>query len=248
MEKKLNYLIGILILILTWQIAALMINNEIILPTLISVTNRLKVILFTNGTYSIILITIKRLFYGLIISFIFAFVMSFCTNHFETLKEITTPFITILKAIPNVSIIIIVLIWFGSEKAVSVIPMLIIFPIFYEALTTGFDAIEIEYKEMTRIYSSNYLFNYFYIYLPLMKSYLVIACKNALSLGMKVTVMAEVMTQVQIGIGKRIYMEKLNLDMASVIAWTLIIIVLLAVFEFGLNILFRERKIKEDVN
>ena len=70
------------------------------------------------------------------------------------------------------------------------------------------------------------------VYLPLGRSALLSSFLSIVALGFKVGVMAEILSQVSLGIGKKMQYAKLNVDLASVLAWTiwLLLIVNIVVF------------------
>ena len=69
------------------------------------------------------------------------------------------------------------------------------------------------------------------IYIPLMKSAVVSSLISASSLAFKVGVMAEILGQVQTGIGRQIQLARLDIDLASVMAWTIWLILIVFVFD-----------------
>jgi len=233
-------IVSVIGLIAMYHVVSTSIHNSILLPSISDISNSLYVILITNRFVESIVITLTRVVYAMLISFVISFVLAFIANQIPNARYLLEPINKVLKSIPNISFIIIALVWFGSAKTVIIIPFLIIVPLIYDSFILGYDAIDTTYKEMVMIYSNKKIINYFTIYIPLMRTNIYIAIKNALSLAMKVIVMAEVITQVQLGIGRRMYLAKINLEMDYVIAWTILIILFLFVFDTILDYLFKK--------
>ena len=70
--------------------------------------------------------------------------------------------------------------------------------------------------------------------IPLLYSYLIASFSSGIGLAFKVGVMAEILGQVNNGIGKKLQWSYLNIDMIGVFAWTLWLILLLLVLEKGI--------------
>jgi NitT/TauT family transport system permease protein len=59
--------------------------------------------------------------------------------------------------------------------------------------------------------------------------------KGALSLGFKVGVMAEILGQVQPGLGYLMHIARINFETADVFAYTAIMIIIVVIIEKGMN-------------
>ncbi len=70
-----------------------------------------------------------------------------------------------------------------------------------------------------------------YIYRPALRPYLISGCRVALGMGWKSGVAAEVIGVPSHSIGEKLYMAKIYLSTADLFAWTLVIIVISALFE-----------------
>ena len=70
-----------------------------------------------------------------------------------------------------------------------------------------------------------------FIYLPALVPYLVNGCRIALGMSWKSGAAAEVIGLPEHSIGEHLYMAKIYLETADLFAWTLVIILVSAVFE-----------------
>ena len=62
------------------------------------------------------------------------------------------------------------------------------------------------------------------------------ALKTGVGMGFKVCVMAEILSQVRIGIGREMNYGRLNLDISSVFAWTILLILISTLLQKLLDI------------
>lgn len=72
---------------------------------------------------------------------------------------------------------------------------------------------------------------YAFIYLPALVPYLISGCRIALGMSWKSGAAAEVIGLPEHSIGEHLYMAKIYLETADLFAWTLVIILVSAVFE-----------------
>lgn len=154
--------------------------------------------------------------------------LSFKSKLFE---DIFTPVLVLSRSIPNISYILIVLVWFNSEMSSAIICFLILFPTIYSSLYNGWKDIDDELLSVMRLYQTSFIYRVRKVYFPLLKSSIYASIANGLSLACKVGIMAEIFSQVQIGIGRQMNLCRLNFDMIGLFAWTGWIVILLVFLE-----------------
>ncbi|MEW6698557.1 MAG: ABC transporter permease subunit [Bacillota bacterium] len=150
------------------------------------------------------------------------------------LHYLLNPLVVTIKATPTVSIILLALIWLDTERAPILIGLLIIFPILYTSIATGIQDVDAKLVEMSKMYQVKKSSMVRELYLPSMLPYLLSASSTALGLNLKVIITAEVLSQPNISMGTSLQMEKVYLNTAGVFAWTLIAILIAALFDYVL--------------
>ena len=145
------------------------------------------------------------------------------------IRRLIEPLEVIVKTIPNLSYIMIFLIWLGSEGSVMVTSFCVLFPVFYTAVLLSQDLLDSELQDVLRCYPERSVSVFWKVRLPQALPHLLAAMKTGFGLGLRVCVMAEVLTQVRIGIGRQMsYAARIALDMTGLFAWTLWIILISA--------------------
>ena len=139
----------------------------------------------------------------------------------------------ILKSIPNISYILIVLILTNSETAVTLISFMILFPMIYANVLTGMKHFDQDLRDVIRLYPENLWRMIFKVYLPLLKNYLFASLMSGLGLVFKVGIMAEILGSAPSGLGRQFQICRLNLDMVGIYAWTIWVVLFLALIEWG---------------
>ena len=244
---KKEYFITILLLTGIWYFGAFIVHNDILIPFPHEVFVKSLSILVNSKYYQAILATIFRVTKGFLLSLVLALVCSILANEKPFIARLFAPIFLITKTIPNISYIIICLIWFGSEGAVSVVTFMILFPVFYTAFKNSLDMEEQHLKDVDVLYSSSFVEKIVHRLLPSLILTILTTSKTAFSLGFKVGIMAEILGQIRYGIGKQLYYAKINLDTTSLLAWTLIIIFISLMIEYLFNQLITLRLKEEQI-
>lgn len=228
-----------------WQVISMVVNHSIILPSFIDVVIRLFNILGNYSVYVHLFYTLIRVILGVIIAFGLSLSLSILAYDFKTIKYILSPFIIVSKTIPNITYILLVLIWFTRELSVLVVTTLILFPVLYMQITTALLEINPELLELLKLYPETYYYRLIKVILPLIKISLFEGLKGALSLGFKIGVMAEILGQVQPGLGYLMHISRMNFETVDLFAYTAIMIWVVIVIEKTLNQIKLRLNVKE---
>ncbi len=237
-KKVLNSLytaLSILAFIGVWKAISVILNKEILVPSPETTLSSLIHLLGQQYFWTAAGHTLLRTFTGFAIALVSALVMGILAGFFKPLYYFFKPFNVIVKAMPTMSIILLALIWLNSEKAPLLVGFLIIFPILYGNVLEGIHNIDGQLIEMAAFYKVRKRRIITELYLPSISSYLFAASTAALGLNLKVMISAEVLSQPVFAIGRQLQMEKIYLNTANVFAWTTVVIVLVALFDYGLK-------------
>jgi len=233
-----RYLIGgssILFLFILWMIFAGTIDNPYILPGPLLVIKTLFSLLGNHETYLIIGQTFLRLVIAFAISSLLAIILGLFAGRHIYIDDFLHPIVATLRSIPIASVIVIILIIIGHGFSLYIITFLMIFPIIYEATKQGVLNINPDIKQAIAIENHKPLIITYKLHLPLAMPYIRTAMFQSFGLGFKVIVMAEFIAQANRGIGRELFDGSISINYAYVFAWTLIIIILVTIFESTLK-------------
>ena len=197
-----------------WLILSCLINNIYILPSPFMVIEIMIKLLFATSFYSSVFMSVFRAVLSVIVSFIVAVLIAIISLRKHFISSLLEKTILILRSIPNVTYVI-----------------LLLFPIIYQNIFESLKEQENLWHDVLMIYPQSMYVTVTRIYIPLMKSAVVSSLISASSLAFKVGVMAEILGQVQTGIGRQIQLARLDIDLASVMAWTIWLILIVFVFD-----------------
>ncbi len=232
MKKSVYTIISVLSILILWLLFSIKIDNSIILPMPSKVFNELLDILSNFESIKIIIYSLSRLVVSLMIAFVLGLVLGLLGGLNQKFDLLIRPIITTTRTLPIVSIIIVLLIWFGHQLAPFVITILVILPVIYESVVTGLNSIDSEYHDVINVFYGFDIRLIKAVYLPLISPFLLTSFIQSLGLGIKVLVMAEMLSQTKNSIGYILYLEKLNLEIARLFAWTIILIIIVSVIEY----------------
>ncbi len=238
MVKKHNWLYGglsVFLLILVWQVAGFNVNNRTLLPYPIDVVNAMSTILTTTSTYQILLYSFFRLTTAIIIAGLLGISFGLVAGFSRTVSSFFQPLVTSLRTVPVASIIVVVLILFGSSKAIYIITFVMLFPILFEATKQGVLNIDQSLIEALSLEQKRTAFTLVNMFFPLSIPYIKTGILQSIGLGFKVLVMSEFIAQSPKSIGNALYMGRINFMYDHVFAWTIIIIFIVIMIERLVN-------------
>lgn len=227
------YLISLIFLLIIYYFLSLIVNNEVLLPSIRQIGNYFYHIKLNEFIINVSHTLLKALS-SYLISMILAFMLAFIARY-KKIYTFINPYISIFKTIPTISIILIVIVWLGNEKAIYVIPFLVIFPLLYETIFYHIKNVDVKLKAVSEVYRFNTTQKLKYLYYYPILEGLMLSFKQTFGLCLKIIVMAEVLAQGEFGIGAKIQNERINIEMSGVFAWTIILIVIILVIDFVLD-------------
>lgn len=218
MKRKLILIFAILVL---WQMASGMIQKEVILPYPGDVLQQMVAHLFQQSFYIAVISTIIRVMIGFFLALIIGVFLGILSGLFSDFRQYIQPLMTFFQTIPQIGYILILLVWFSSHIALLIIIFLMLVPTFYFNTLQGMLHIDSDLQDIIQLYHHSFLYNLRYAYLPLIQGYILSAIQTTLPLGLKVGVMTEIFVSTQYGIGKQLYLARVQIDMTSIFAWVL---------------------------
>ena len=218
-----------------WQMIAMIVNQSVILPSFLDVLNRLVYILSDVSFYNHLFITLFRVILGTLSAFVLSFIFAILSYDFKLINQALKPLVLVSKTIPNITYILLVLIWFSREMSVFFVTLLILFPVLYTQISTGLLGINPEHLEVLKLYPETYFHRLTKVIIPLIRTSLFEGLKGALSLGFKVGVMAEILGQVQPGLGYLMHIARMNFETVDLFAYTAIMIMVVVLIEKSMD-------------
>jgi len=217
--------------ILLWQLAAVIIGEEVLLVSPFRVLLRLSELIFEAEFWGTILFSFKRITLGFFIALAAGTALAILSYRFRIAEVFLWPYISIIKATPVASFVILCLIWLSSSSLPVFIAFLMAVPIIYTNMLQGFKSCDSKMLEMAEIFRFSFGKRLLYIYFPQVKSHFISACSVSLGLSWKAGIAAEIIGIPDGSMGEMLYQAKLYLATADLFSWTVTIILVSVLFE-----------------
>lgn len=218
--------------ILIWYLAALRVGKELLLPSPVSVIERLIEIMGDGEFYITSAFSLMRVMGGVILASALGILISVLTHFSKIIAALVRPVITVIKATPVASFIILALVWIDRGNLPIFISLLMVFPVIWTNLTTGLSQIDAKLLELAKVYRIGFLGKLKGIYIPSVLPYFSSALKTSLGLAWKAGIAAEVLAVPARSIGKELFNSKTYFETADLFAWTFVVIILSLIIEF----------------
>lgn len=221
-----------ILVLLIWQFIAIWVNKDVVVPFPKDVMIQMLSLLMTASFYKTLYITLSHVVIVVFISQFLAFILAYFAYQKPVIDEYITPILTILQSIPNISFIILVLVWASSLQAVYIVIFLVVFPLLYHNIIQGFKGINDDLKDMILLDHPALFDRLFKIYFPLIKPHYFAGFMSSMNLGIKVAVMAEILAGLPYGVGRAINYSRIQFNMNEVFAWTIWLVLLILLFDY----------------
>ena len=230
MEKKprtnVNGLPALLFWTLVWQAAAMAMGNPLLLPAPLQVLQRLWTLMAEGAFWQITFVSIGRVLLGVLLGIALGVVLAVLTCVSRIADMLVTPAMTAIQATPVASFAILVLIWLDRDFVPVLICVMMVLPVIWNNVSTGIRMTDAQLLEMAKVYRLPKLRILRRIYVPSVLPYFRSASTNALGLGWKAGIAAEVLTVPKLSIGRMISEGKLYVMTEDMFAWTLTVVAL----------------------
>ena len=224
-----------------WQLAALWVDLELLLPSPAAVGRSLAALAGTAEFWLSTLFTLLRVFLGLLGGALLGTVLAFLTHFFPWADLLFSPAIRVVRATPVVSFILLIYLWVTRANIPGVIAAMMVLPVVWSRVAGGLADVDPQLLELARAYRFSRWKTLRLIYLPSLRPHFISGFLTAFGLAWKSGVAAEVICPPRLAIGSRIQQARLSLETAELFAWTLVIIVLSLALEALLRRILKGR-------
>lgn len=217
---------SLVLIICIWQFVAVKLNASVIVPAPLEVLKAFFGLFKTKDFAINVGITVLRALESFAIIVVAGAVLGIIAGALKAVEYILKPFVTLFKAVPVMSIILIAFLWLKTGQIPVFSAFLMAFPIMYVQTLEGMKHKSSELEHMCRVYGIKGKEKLRSFTIPSMVPSLVTGAKQSLSMVWKVVMAAEVLTIPTYGIGRSMYLAQIQIETAKVVAWTLIAVIL----------------------
>lgn len=230
-NSKIEKFAAVAAALVLWQLAAVIINEKVLLVSPVAVLFRLAELIFEREFYGTVAFSFVRIVCGFLIALCSGTLLAILSYRHRIVEIFLWPYMSVIKATPVASFIVLCLIWLTSSSLSVFISFLMALPIIYTNMLAGFKSTDVKMLQMAEIFRFNFRKKLLYIYLPSVKPYFISACSVALGLTWKAGIAAEIIGIPDGSIGEMLYHAKLYLATADLFGWTVTVILISVLFE-----------------
>lgn len=230
---KLKKLTGVFFWLAVWQFAAVKIGKEVLLASPLSTIKALITLRGQSAFWHTIFFSLTRIMLGFVLALSAGVILAALSAVSDTVKYIVSPIMSVIKAVPVASFIILALLWVRGGNLSVCISFLMVLPIIYNNMLAGFTRVDKSLLEMASVFRLSTAKKIKYIYIPQILPYFTAACTTSLGLCWKSGIAAEVIGMPAGSMGNRLYETKLYMDTPEMFAWTVVIVIISFVVEKG---------------
>ncbi|HKL58931.1 MAG TPA: ABC transporter permease subunit [Sphaerochaeta sp.] len=214
-----------------WQLVAMILGQDILLVSPLSVMVRLFELVQAGSFWRSIGYSFSRIGGGFLLATFMGVVFAIFSYRYRWVEELLAPPMQTIKATPVASFVILTLVWIAPQNLSVFISFLMVLPIMYTNVLMGIRSTNEKLLEMAQVFRVPTYRRIRYIYLSQVLPFFRSACSVALGLSWKAGIAAEVIGLPQGSIGEMLYQAKIYLDTPDMFAWTLVIIIISVWFE-----------------
>lgn len=230
--KKYAYLlIGILIIIIAYQILSSIKQDEFVYPNVLKIFKQVGIILTTAHSYLIIFKTVLRIVLIIVASIILSTILSMLYFKFKGIAYLLNPLINIFKAAPFAIIAIYLFLSIGNKNAPYFMCFFVIFPIILEGFMTALDNVDVTLKDDLKLLDISIFQKFFKGFLPICMPYIIMSILQSFGLGIKTMIMAEYLCNIDDSIGQLVYNVKYTMDFDVLLAWLVIVVAIVCLID-----------------
>lgn len=230
-RKTLWKLLAVLFWLAAWQLASMLVGQEILLVSPVSACGALFHLMGEGAFWRAVLGSFGRILAGFALGTLLGVALAALSHAASAVRALLSPLMSTIKATPVASFVILALIWISSRNLSVFIAFLMVMPITYANVLEGLDGANQKLLEMAEVFGISLAGRVRAIYVPGAFPFLLTAVRITLGMCWKAGIAAEVIAQPRDSIGSALQQAKLFFSTPELFAWTLAIILLSVALE-----------------
>lgn len=231
MKKAFIYALSAAFWLLLWQGLFVLIGKEILIPSPLSVFERLFELCLTSKFWVAVGTSLFRVLTGLFLGTLLGTFTAVLTAKSPVLRALFEPALHVIKATPVASFIILAILWLSVENVPAFTSMLIVLPAVWANVEKGILSVDPMLTEMGKSFGLSKSEVFFRITVPSVKPFFSAAMTSAVGMAWKAGIAAEVICPYRDSMGSALHDSKIYFETVDTFAWTAAVIVLSVVFE-----------------
>lgn len=230
--KTIRKLFAAVFWLCVWQLIYFAVRQEILIVSPVHVLQKLIALSRESAFWLTAFFSMTRILEGFLLGVFTGSLLAVCTCVSRILYDIFHPVISIIKATPVASFIILALVWIPSAHVPAFTSFLMVTPIVWANVFQGIEKTDVNLLQMAAAYRFGTVKTVRRVYIPSIMPYFTAACTTGLGLAWKAGIAAEVLANTPLSIGGQIYNSKIYIETDSLFAWTVVVVAMSVLLEW----------------
>ena len=230
MKKALRKVFPLLFWLLVWAVCARAVGKELLLAPPSAVLRRFTFLGEASFWHTVGLSLWRTaLAYG--IGVVLACALAALCSLWWWLDDLVRPALAVIRATPVASFIILALVWLSAANVPVLAGVMMVLPVVYASAREGIASTDRSLLEMAQMFGWSRGKTWLRVIVPSALPAVLASCEACVGLCFKAAIAAEVIGTPKNAIGTRLYSAKIYLETDSLMAWTLVVILLSILIE-----------------
>lgn len=219
-----------------WQLSSMFLS-PIATPPLSEIASSMAAIVTDWAQMENLIRTGLRVLGGLVLAFLIGMIPGVLMGLSNVVRTYLRPIIYFIQGIPALSWVVFAVLWFTEpEIRIAFIMVMVTFPNFALFIESAVRGVPQELRELGQAFRASRIKQFRYIILPSIAPAILSSWSVNLGNGVRAVVVAE-LVGATIGVGNRLLLAQSLFNMANAMAWTLLLVLMLLVFQSILNLI-----------
>lgn len=228
---------AVLFWLILWEIASVSVGKDILLASPVAVAGALVKMTGSKELWQAICFSSLRIILGFLSALLAGTLLAVASYNSRFIRELLSPLMKIIQAMPVASFIILALIWIKAKNLSVLTSFLMVMPLIYTNIAKGLETADEKLLQMAKVYRISRFKKIIAIYIPAFMPHFIAAVSVGMGLCWKAGIAAEVIGIPTGSIGANLYESKLYWMTKELFAWTIVIIAVSVIFEKAVMLL-----------
>lgn len=234
-QKNLNRPLAILLWVFVWAVFSRIAELSFLLPGPAATLKQMLRLWRTDVFWISLFLSLVRVLLGFLSAVTAGTIIAALCSRFPAIDSLFSPIKSVVRSTPISSFIILVLLWFSSDMTPVFIAFLAVMPIVWQDVQQGIEEVPSDLIEMGHAYHFSSAKMIRHIYVPAVSPFFYTACASGVGFAWKAAIAAEVIARPLYSVGKNLQDAKVYLQTDELFAWTLTVVMLSMMLEFGIK-------------
>ncbi len=217
--------VGILALLMLWELLAQIVGSNLILPGFLETLVKLGEIVQKPKLIAEIATTLWRVVQASALSLVFGVLLGFLGAKNRLFRGMLEPLLVTFRTVPVVAFILITLLWFNTSTIPVFSGVIMGFPIITQNILVASERRNPVYREMAELFELTPWQQFRHIQLPEVMGYLYAGIISTYGMCWKVVIAGEILALPKKGLGRSMQTAMMSLETPELIAYIVIAII-----------------------